>query len=298
MTTATGEPRQAPEPSDPRSNPADLRPQVFGDGSPGRVPDPVIEPLWTGIRALATIEAGAAIDARTVTLTDEDGDPIDGHDDILVALAEAAQAEQFVVDGFLTKLAARDGSGVYVGMDELPIGRPARWPCPPSVSAAIGPKRPSSGWRRNGEARTFGPDDAITFVAIDLLWLDGESMLEVPFLERRRILESVLRGIGPRSPRHVRPATRRHLDRIVACPRVLRAQLQGRERPLPAGRHEPRLGHGADAPPLSGHTCRTTVRRTTVRRTPARAGPPRTPTRPAASDTIRPAGRPPAAVVR
>lgn len=194
MTTATGEPRQAPEPSDPRSNPADLRPQVFGDGNPGRVPDPVIEPLWTGIRALATIEAGAAIDARTVTLTDEDGDPIDGHDDILVALAEAAQAEQFVVDGFLTKLAARDGSGVYVGMDELP-----------SAGQLAG--RALLGVRRNRveeaqqrmaaerEARTFGPDDAITFVAIDLLWLDGELMLEIPFLERRRILESVLREL-------------------------------------------------------------------------------------------------------
>ena len=42
------------------------------------------------------------------------------------------------------------------------------------------------------EARTFGPDDTVTFVAIDLLWLDGESLLQVPFLERRRILESAL----------------------------------------------------------------------------------------------------------
>jgi ATP-dependent DNA ligase len=41
-------------------------------------------------------------------------------------------------------------------------------------------------------ARTFGPDDVVTFVAIDLLWLDGEPLLEVPLLERRRILESVL----------------------------------------------------------------------------------------------------------
>ncbi len=198
MTTATGRPGHAPGPSDARSNPADLRPQIFGDGNPGRVPDPVIEPLWTGVRALATIKAGAGantgagVDARTATLADEDGDLIDGHDDIVVALADAAQAQHFVVDGFLTKLAARDGSGVYVGMDELP-----------SAGQLTG--RALLGVRRNRaeeaqqrmaaerEARTFGPDDAVTFVAIDLLWLDGESMLEVPFLERRRILESVLR---------------------------------------------------------------------------------------------------------
>ena len=198
MTTATGRPRHAPGPFDARSSPADLRPQVFGDGNPGRVPDPVIEPLWTGVRALATIKTGAGADtgagvnARTATLTDEDGDLIDGHDDIVAALADSAQAAHFVVDGFLTKLAARDGSGVYVGMDELP-----------SAGQLTG--RALLGVRRNRaeeaqkrmaaerEARTFGPDDAVTFVSIDLLWLDGESMLEVPFLERRRILESVLR---------------------------------------------------------------------------------------------------------
>lgn len=194
MTTATGQPRHALGPSDARSNPADLRPQVFGDGNPGRVPDPVIEPLWTGIRALATIEAGvgAGAGARSATLTDEDGDLIVGHDDIVAALTDAAQAEHFVIDGFVTKLAARDGSGVYVGLDELP-------------STGQLTSRALLGVRRNRaeeaqqrmaaerEARTFGPDDAVTFVAIDLLWLDAESMLEVPFLERRRILESVLR---------------------------------------------------------------------------------------------------------
>ncbi len=231
MTTATGQPRHAPGRSDARSNPADLRPQIFGDGNPARVTDPVIEPLWTGVRALATIKVGATVkagaaidtrsatladearsatikagatladearsatladDTRSATLADEDGDLIDGHADVVAALVDAAQAEHFVIDGFLTKLAARDGSGVYVGMDELP-----------SAGQLAG--RALLGVRRNRaeeaqqrtaadrEARTFGPDDAVTFVAIDLLWLDGESMLEVPFLERRRILESVLR---------------------------------------------------------------------------------------------------------
>jgi ATP-dependent DNA ligase len=56
-------------------------------------------------------------------------------------------------------------------------------------------------------ARNFGPDDVVTFVAIDLLWLDGESLLDVPLLKRRRLLESVLdesdlvrRGVFVRPP--------------------------------------------------------------------------------------------------
>jgi ATP-dependent DNA ligase len=47
----------------------------------------------------------------------------------------------------------------------------------------------------------------VRFVAIDLLWLDGESVLDVPLLERRRLLESVLaesdlvrRGVFVRPP--------------------------------------------------------------------------------------------------
>ena len=41
-------------------------------------------------------------------------------------------------------------------------------------------------------AQTFDSDDEVSFVATDLLWLDGTSLLDVPLLERRRLLESVL----------------------------------------------------------------------------------------------------------
>jgi len=42
-------------------------------------------------------------------------------------------------------------------------------------------------------AETFGPQDVVSFVVFDLLWLDGDSLLDIPLLERRRLLESVLR---------------------------------------------------------------------------------------------------------
>lgn len=185
---------------DPRTALAGLKPQPFGDGRPGRVLDPLIEPLWTGVRALA------AIDAAGATLADEAGAPVDGHPDVAAALADAALAERLIVDGFLTKLAARDLSGVYVAMDDLP-------------TASQLASRPLLGIRRTRAeevtkaldaaraARMFGPDDTVTFVAIDLLWLDGEFLLDVPLLERRRLLESALaesdlvrRGVFVRPP--------------------------------------------------------------------------------------------------
>lgn len=208
MTDSTTEPMamttdpdpQTADPTDARTALVGLRPQTFGDGHPGRVVDPIIEPLWTGIRSLAAIDRGE------VTLADEDGHPVDGHQPILAALADAARTERLVIDGFLTRLAARDGSGVYVGMDDLP-------------SASQLASRTLLGIRRTRAqevtkqmdaaraARTFGPGDTVTFVAIDLLWLDGESLLDVPYLERRRILESVLtesdlvrRGVFVRPP--------------------------------------------------------------------------------------------------
>jgi ATP-dependent DNA ligase len=179
---------------------AELRPQPFGSGNPGRVSDPLIEPLWAGVRALA------AIDGDHVAFADEHGEPIAGHDDVRAALADAASSDHLVIDGFLTKLAARDGSGVYVAMDDLPTaGQLASRPL-------LGIRRTQTDERMKAleaerAARTFGPDDVVSFVATDLLWLEGEALLEVPLLERRRILESVLvesdlvrRGIFVRPP--------------------------------------------------------------------------------------------------
>ena len=178
---------------------AGLRPQPFGSGNPRRVVDPIVEPMWSGIRALA------AIDQRDVALTDEAGEPITGHSDVVEALAVSAR-EHLVIDGFLTKLPDRDLSGVFVALDDLP------------TSSQLA-SRPLLGIRRTRAqdatkameaahaVRTFAPEDVVTFVAIDLLWLDGESLLDVPLLERRRLLESVLtesdlvrRGVFVRPP--------------------------------------------------------------------------------------------------
>ena len=46
---------------------------------------------------------------------------------------------------------------------------------------------------RADEARLPSPgDEPAAFVATDLLWIDGQSLLDVPLLERKRVLDSAL----------------------------------------------------------------------------------------------------------
>ena len=175
--------------TDARAALASLRPQAFGMGRPDRVLDPIVEPLWAGIRALA------AVDREDAVLADESGQPIEDQPELLSALAAAALGNGLVLDGFLTKQAVQDGSGVYIRTDLMP-----------SLGASVGHFFVGSRRNRAAEAaqardelrraETFGPEDIVAYVAIDLLWLDGESLLDVPLLERRRLLDAVLAESG------------------------------------------------------------------------------------------------------
>jgi ATP-dependent DNA ligase len=60
---------------------------------------------------------------------------------------------------------------------------------------------------------TFDETDSIAFVATDLLWLDETPLLDVPLLERRRLLEAVvIESDAVRIGAFVRPP----IDRWVA----------------------------------------------------------------------------------
>jgi bifunctional non-homologous end joining protein LigD len=167
-------------PRGPRQLLDTLRPQEFATSPPGKVVDPIIEPLWVGVRALA------AIDDLGATLVDDQADPITGIDPILAALADAARAGALVVDGFLTKQAQRTSAPVYRWSDERP-----------SMTSLVGLRRNRAIdavtlREDNLAARTLDPDEELSFVATDLLWLDDTSLLDIPLLERRRLLDSVL----------------------------------------------------------------------------------------------------------
>ena len=171
----------AREPGPARQALADLRPQVFGKGPPSAVIDPIVEPLWTGIRVLASV------DASGVALVDADGFPLRGFEVIAEALTATGPADDFVIDAVLTKQATRAASPVVAWSDEMP-----------SVGSFIGLRRNRAvdtlKLREEAldDATLDAATDALSLVAIDLLWLDGTSLLDVPLLERRRHLEAVV----------------------------------------------------------------------------------------------------------
>jgi bifunctional non-homologous end joining protein LigD len=127
----------------------------------------LFEPLWPGVRILARRGDGR------VSLTDEDGQPIaaDGETaDAADTLAEAILADEALVDGV--------------------------WTAQPFV----GDGSPARAWAETLAAEGLAsdvPDPLETerrraFVAVDLVELEGMPLHDVPFQERRRLLESVI----------------------------------------------------------------------------------------------------------
>lgn len=178
MTEET-RPTGSEEATDPRALLATLRPQAYGNSKLDKIRNPLIEPLWIGVRTLAAVDAGGAV------LVDSDGDPVPGMSPIVDALGASLQADGVVLDGFLTKQTAHP-SAVVVWPDEMP-----------SIGQLVG-------LRKNRAmdtvtikeealaAHEFASEEGVSFVATDLLWLDDTSLLDVPLLERRRLLESAI----------------------------------------------------------------------------------------------------------
>lgn len=186
------------------------RPQPFGRRPARHLDDPLVEPLWSGIRVLAHV-ATASVD-----FLDGEGE-LQEWPATSEAVAAAVRADVAVLDGYLTTEAAGDGVGVVTAPDpELPSagqmtrqmlmggGRNRRAELMASIDATTQPELTS--------------EDEVAFVAVDLLMLDNESLLDVPLLERKRLLESVLvegplvrRGIHVRLPIGVWLGTWRNL---------------------------------------------------------------------------------------
>jgi hypothetical protein len=162
------------------------RPQQFGNRRASDIENPVIEPLWTGPRVLALV------DRNTVRMTDVDGVEVEGHEDIRGDLAEAAAGATLLVEAYLTpepiqaltEVARRDAPVIPQSGEVL--------------TAMVFGQRGNRSERlahRTDEARrrsVEGSASDVAVVAVDLLWLDDEPLLDVPLLERKRLLESVL----------------------------------------------------------------------------------------------------------
>jgi hypothetical protein len=163
-----------------------LRPQGFGSTRPRHIADALVEPAWTGLRVLAAVGGGRG----TIWA---DGETIDEHEAVAAALQRAAgaSADGAIFDGYLTKQIASEGVGVHTWVNEYPTmaGQMTRM--------FIGGRRNrlEELERREAEIAKMQLDDVdvVNLVIVDLLWLDGQWLLDVPLLERKRVLDSIVR---------------------------------------------------------------------------------------------------------
>lgn len=134
-----------------------------------------------------------------------DGEPVTDQDHIVRALGIAASrsTDGVILDGFLTKQVVladaveeddvEGGLRHVTAVDELPsTGKLI-------AQSMVGVRRnraEEAAQRQEAdvEARTFDEGEPVNLVLVDLLWLDGEWLLDVPLLERKRLLESILPG--------------------------------------------------------------------------------------------------------
>ena len=165
----------------------EFRVQEFGRTRPGEIPEALVEPAWPGLRVIASVADGRA------TLWYE-GEIFDERPEVAAALARASEPESpqgAILEGYLTKQAATEGVGVQTMAPQYP-----------GVGSAI--TRLFVGGRRERDLQVkdeqvqeraeeiFGEDDIVNLVVVDLLWLDGQWLLDVPLLERKRVLESIV----------------------------------------------------------------------------------------------------------
>ena len=165
---------------------ATWRPQLYGDRRARDIADPIVEPLWTGPRVLAFADAGSA------RIVDADGDAVDEFPDLLDARRDAAGGTTLLVEGFLTPEPMQAPAEI-AGREVVRTPRPGDALTQMIVGSRGERKERLAEARTEARRRTLdGTDDDIALVAVDLIWLDDESLCDVPLLERKRILESVL----------------------------------------------------------------------------------------------------------
>jgi hypothetical protein len=154
-------------------------PQGFGHRNAKDVRDPLIEPLWEGERVLVALRDG------TVTAVDVDGANVELDGGIGGDVLDLARADDLVLDAYLTAQARRSSEGAVVGDVSAPSAAEM------AGQMFVGRSRS----RRSELSRSTAvtdPDAPRALVVVDLLELDTDSLLDVPLLERKRLLESVL----------------------------------------------------------------------------------------------------------
>jgi len=175
------------EPTAQSSDPRDWRPlEARRTNRMPEIKDPIVEPLWQGTRVLAHFTSTPDGPHRgTIALIDTTGDDVTGEfPEVVTALVDGVYARDAVIDGVLTYQALAGGEGVSVvaganvsSMGML-MGRPAE-------VTHDRPQEPA------GEQAEPGSDE-VAFVALDLLAVDGQTLFDLPLLERKRQLDGLI----------------------------------------------------------------------------------------------------------
>jgi bifunctional non-homologous end joining protein LigD len=146
----------------------------------------LFEPCWHGDRLMARLHDGR------VRLTDRTGSEPAGYDELVGLLPDVIDADQALLDGVWT-------SQPFIG-----VGSAAAHLAEALEEEGLTGTVPDP--RETERARAF--------VVIDLVELDGQGLHDVPYLERRRLLEAIVRD-GPQI--RVTPAVKRPVEHWIAA---------------------------------------------------------------------------------
>ena len=191
-------------PNDAAAAAASWRPMSFGLRPARQVDNPVVEPAWGGTRVLVLVR-GDTVEAR-----DEYGTEQAIREELreaLVAALDATGTATALIDGHLTPAVVKDTTGIAMGFEVLDELRPSDV----GRQMLMGSRGRRDRRRDRLEAdlarRERPPvDEPVGLVAIDLLWIDDDPLIDVPLLERKRLLEAAVRESDlVRISAHVRP---------------------------------------------------------------------------------------------
>jgi hypothetical protein len=180
------------------------RPMAFGLRPARHVENPVVEPAWGGPRVLVLV------DRESVEARDEYGSGQAIRDDLRAALVAALAATgttTALIDGHLTSAVVHDTTGVSVGFEVLDEVRPADVGRQMLLGGGSRRDRRRDRIEADMARRALPPaDEPVALVAIDLLWIDDDALIDVPLLERKRLLEAAIKESDlVRVSPHVRP---------------------------------------------------------------------------------------------
>lgn len=165
----------ASRPSIP-DDPLEWRPQVaLPTRRPSPITDPIVEPLWSGWRVLLHFDSARPEEVRLIDAFGDDVAPTEAA--VAAEAGRAVLATDAVIDGILTHQATRTGEGVAVLHDAALNPTSVLFSRDPGIDV---------------ERRISSEESPVALVCIDLLRVDGQSVLDLPLLERKRLLESLI----------------------------------------------------------------------------------------------------------